>query len=301
MTCTTSVPPQKRRSPLEQSDSFESGERLWTSLNPELLDLMNQLTDIEKAFRARKFELFARFGTTSFLSKDLRAIANTQSSKCVSSGDLADITGIEMLMLQEWATTLPGCSILPSSDQKALLKCCSPLHLIIDQGFYTAQSGADDAWFVSNAASMPDVQSLIGDMPLPDEERMRLERLYDTMLTRCISEVAIPFRRLRLSSEELLALKMILLYNCARQGEKTVSEDSTGAVVEWRNRVIGALFHFYHSVHYHGFEERFGDVVLAISGILSAAAAQLEFYEALHRNKLVPFDKVTRALLFGES
>ncbi len=175
------------------------------------------------------------------------------------------------------------------------------------------------------------------------DRKWRQEKLYRNMTDRCIDEVAMPFRRLRLMPEEMVTLKIIMLYSCGnhtQNGENdnqqsperlfhdrggSIAEDaatsficdaSRRSILEWKSRVIAALFQFYRSVGYHNYEgthssspqsasnlfvfaERFGNVVLSISGVVSAASSMLESYQVMRLFKIVPFDHLAEQLLFG--
>lgn len=94
------------------------------------------------------------------------------------------------------------------------------------------------------------------------------------MTDRCIDEVAMPLRRLRLMPEELVTLKIIMLFSCGNHTHTGIartqlgvvkdgfledsaifiSEESRKVVLDWKNRVIAALFQHYKSVDYENYE-----------------------------------------------
>jgi len=49
-----------------------------------------------------------------------------------------------------------------------------------------------------------------------------------------------------------------------------ISDESRKIALEWKNKVIAALFQFYRSIGHKSAAERFGNVILLISGIVSA-------------------------------
>ena len=49
---------------------------------------------------------------------------------------------------------------------------------------------------------------------IPEERKWRQDKLYTEMTDRCIDEVVGPLRRLQLTPEELVTLKIIMLFNC---------------------------------------------------------------------------------------
>lgn len=116
----------------------------------------------------------------------------------------------------------------------------------------------------------------------------------------CIDEVATPLRNLKLSPQEIVVIKIIVLFNCGcSSGEisKTfsrklkiilpdyseITEASRRIVLTFRNKVVSALFAYYESVGLQNYAERFGNLVLMLSGVSSAASSMLEAYQVSFR------------------
>jgi hypothetical protein len=66
--------------------------------------------------------------------------------------------------------------------------------------------------------------------------------------------------------EELVALKIIMLYQC--EYYSSFGDTCRHKISSIRNRTVAALFAFYESKQQHRHAERFGNVLLCISGIL---------------------------------
>uniref|UniRef100_A0A914RF54 NR LBD domain-containing protein n=1 Tax=Parascaris equorum TaxID=6256 RepID=A0A914RF54_PAREQ len=70
----------------------------------------------------------------------------------------------------------------------------------------------EDVWLISNGTCMP---RNVNELPQETKDRRwRQEKLYKQMTDSCIDEVAKPLRRLRLMPEELVTLKIIMLFRC---------------------------------------------------------------------------------------
>uniref|UniRef100_A0A914ZTA5 NR LBD domain-containing protein n=2 Tax=Parascaris univalens TaxID=6257 RepID=A0A914ZTA5_PARUN len=165
----------------------------------------------------------------------------------------------------------------------------------------------EDVWLISNGTCMP---RNVNELPqetkasITEDRRWRQEKLYKQMTDSCIDEVAKPLRRLRLMPEELVTLKIIMLFRCGNyvnsesSGGSELCDETRRRIIQCRDKVIAALVAFYQSINYPDYAERFGNVILTISGIVSAASAMIESYQVMRLFKIVVFDHMSEQLLF---
>ncbi|CAD5210197.1 unnamed protein product [Bursaphelenchus okinawaensis] len=299
--------------PEEPTTSSESSSPEALGPNMDLLNLISQLTENDKATRAKKFDLIRSRTEAKRLAKTVKAGDEGEDMDkplmIMLGPDISTVTQIDLQMLLEWTKTLPCFMGLPIQDRLTLLKRFAVYHLILEHGYYTAQLDVKDVWLISNGTCMPRNVSVLPEeiKPLVSEDRAwRQEKLYKTMTEKCIDEVAIPLKRLQLMPEELVTLKVIMLFNYGNHlhhGNDTedalyITDETRKVILEWKDRIIQALFQYYRKIGYKNYEERFGNVILTISGIVSAASAVLESYQVMRLFKIVPFDHISEQLLF---
>ncbi|KAI6184523.1 hypothetical protein M3Y97_00605600 [Aphelenchoides bicaudatus] len=265
--------------------------------NGELLELMVQLTENDKTIRAKKFDLIRSKTEAKKLAETIRDGKETQTPDklmIMLGSDISNVTQVDLFMLLEWVQTLPCFVQLPVQDRLTLLKRFAIYHLILEHGYHTAKERS----MPRTIEALPDdCQQLV-----TEDRKWRQEKLYRQMTDKCIDEVAEPLRRLNLMPEELVTLKIIMLFNYGNHGsfEETffITDETRKTILEFKDQVVSALFSHYRNTQYKNYEERFGNVILTISGIVSAASAMLESYQVMRLFKIVPFDRISEQLLF---
>uniref|UniRef100_A0A915DVM4 Uncharacterized protein n=1 Tax=Ditylenchus dipsaci TaxID=166011 RepID=A0A915DVM4_9BILA len=240
----------------------------------DLVKLITRLTTFDQMIRAKKIELLRLKTQAKKLAEAIKdgnkvPLSSEAKLEITLRADMASVTQIDMLCMLDWSKTLPMFLELPLADKMTLLKRFAVYYLVIEHGYFTAQIDAEDIWLISNGTCMPRSVNI-----LPEETKK-------TMTDRCIDEVAAPLRRLKLLPQELLTLKIIVLFNCGNHKHK---EDNTLLICdESRQKLI----------------RKVGNVVLTISGIFTAASALLESYQIMRLFKLTEFDQISEQLLFG--
>jgi hypothetical protein len=192
------------------------------SLKPEL-NLMDYLLKSDQEVRIKKLDKFriqheAKLlsianGTAKFRQANDEYYAD--GLRMMSMTDMASITSEELYAMIQWANLLPNFRQLPVSVQTKLLRKFAIFHIVLESCYHTAKSDLNDVWLFPNESCMP---RFVSALPVEKQKmvsegrRWRQEKLYNIMTDRCIDEVAMPMREMKLTNEEFAVLKLIILF-----------------------------------------------------------------------------------------
>uniref|UniRef100_A0A914X7T2 Uncharacterized protein n=1 Tax=Plectus sambesii TaxID=2011161 RepID=A0A914X7T2_9BILA len=294
-------------SPFDKIEEFTSSPVSEPATTPsasaELLNLITELTNMDKHIRERKYDLIRSKKEARKLADILQSGLNpTEDNEKLSvtlGRDYASVTQIDLQMMLEWAKTLPSFNDLPTEDKLILLKRFAMKHQVLEHGYHTALKNIADVWFITDGSCLPrDLNSLPEETKagISEDRRWRQEKLFKKTTDRLIDDVALPLKHLQLLPEELVSLKIIMLFDC--DNVATLSEESRMTASEARKSVISALFAFYEWKGMVDAGERFGNVMLSMCGIATAASSIMESMQLMRFFKIAQFDGISEQLIF---
>ncbi|CAD5221157.1 unnamed protein product [Bursaphelenchus okinawaensis] len=278
----------------------------------DLNNLIDPLTELDYRTRENKLQRFDSMTRARKLSCDLTdnypPFAYFTGLRIVDTVELAALASVEMYAMVEWADGLSFFHNLSVSHRAAALRRYSVYQLVIETGYCTAVSQYDDVWMMPNGTCMPrDVAFLPEESQkiVNPDRAWRQEKLYNQMTNSCIDDVAMPMRRLNILPQELATLKVIVFcqscnFVCRELFESGCDvQSSLGYIEEFKDKVIKDLFCFYQISRMENYEERFGNLLLIVSGIVSTATFLRESYQVMRVFGIVLFDNFTEKLLFS--
>ncbi|VDD89992.1 unnamed protein product [Enterobius vermicularis] len=137
----------------------------------------------------------------------------------------------QLLLVIEWAKTLPPFAALTTEDQTALLKRFASQHVVL---CVTYRSKNDiNVLKLLNNSCIPRVKS--------GGEQIYPEHLYLRDCERMMDELVAPMRFLKMDDIEFVAMKACILFNPVARG---LSSESRNKILESRRQVFDALQYY---------------------------------------------------------
>lgn len=163
----------------------------------------------------------------------------------------------QLLLVIEWAKTLPPFAALSTDDQTALLKSFACQHVVLCVTYRSKNNS--------------DMLKLINDSCIPrlqGAESLFPERFYVRDCERLMDELVAPMRFLHMDDIEFVAMKACVLFNPVAKG---LSSGSVMQVLATRRQIFSALEH-YVDTKIPGDANRIGDLTFFILSPLQSLA-----------------------------
>ncbi|PAV89033.1 hypothetical protein WR25_14970 [Diploscapter pachys] len=178
--------------------------------------------------------------------------------RIASINDIFKSLHSQLLLVIEWAKTLPPFTKLSTEDQTILLKNFASQHIVLCVSYRSKD--APDFLKLINDSLIPRASSLM------DEKQTGLYYLRDC--EKVMDEMVAPMRYLKMDDSEFVAIKACVLFNPVAKG---LSAESVAYIMETRRRIFAALQHYVQTNKPED-KTRIGDLLLFTLGPLSSLA-----------------------------
>ncbi|VDN03434.1 unnamed protein product [Thelazia callipaeda] len=194
----------------------------------------------------------------------------------------------QLLLVIEWAKTIPPFASLSTDDQTALLKNYASQHIILGVSYRSKDNS--------------DFLKLLNDSCIPrcfnSDESECLENIYFRDCERIMDQLVAPMRFLKIDDVEFAALKACVLFNPVAKG---LSSSCVMDVLATRRRIFAALEH-YVSTKIPTDTNRIGDLTFFVLSPLQALAnAVCEDVLVFKLSGLAHIDQLMEELILTET
>ncbi|KHJ95710.1 zinc finger, C4 type [Oesophagostomum dentatum] len=238
----------KRSSP-EISGSFEDA---WDC--PETL--ISALLKSEKTINGLRDSVIKQTGHVEYAVKPEEPASSSSGTRTATVNDIFKSLHSQLLLVIEWAKTLPPFLTLSSADQTALLKNFAPQHIVLCVS-YRSKEGADFLKLIND--------SFILRPSKEQQEKTIVSGFYLSDCERVMDQMVAPMRFLSIDEAEFVTLKACVLFNPVAKG---LSPLAVTTVLNTRRRIFSALEHYVRSRKYDE-KTRLGDLTLFLLSPLS--------------------------------
>jgi nuclear hormone receptor family protein NHR-80 len=202
-----------------------------------------------------------------------------------------------ILLIYEWLRSWPDYSLLQMDDQVTLLRKCVLYHTVLDPCFITMQIGDMTKFIMQNGGYVSTQEGC--DLGWESEKEISKESkkmIYWPLLERLMPEVVAPMVDMKLSFEEVVALKALV----SMQGSLSdISAAGRPILKKNIDCICQSLFDFV-SPEYDK-AERLGNIILLLSPVFGIGDNFVEQHHFMHFFDLWQLDSLILQLLKKQS
>ncbi|PIO74480.1 Ligand-binding domain of nuclear hormone receptor [Teladorsagia circumcincta] len=229
-----------------------SPEDIWDC--PETL--IEALLKSEKTINSLRDSVIKQTGNVEYTIKPEEPQPCSSGARTATVNDIFKSLHSQLLLVIEWAKTLPPFLTLSTADQTALLKNFAPQHVVLCVS-YRSKEGADFLKLINDSF-----------IPRPSKEEQEKSGFYLRDCERVMDQMVAPMRFLSIDDAEFVTLKACVLFNPVAKG---LSPLAVTTVLNTRRRIFSALEHYVRT-RKHDERTRLGDLTLFVLSPLSSLA-----------------------------
>ncbi|CAI2356904.1 unnamed protein product [Caenorhabditis sp. 36 PRJEB53466] len=236
--------------------------------SPELLSpsdeydlLLESLLKSEMTIQSLRDTVITQTGNVEYTMKSKNRMANADSTATLN--DVLKSMHSQLLLVIEWAKTLPEFTQLSSADQAILLKNFAGQHVTLCVAYRSV--GANDALKLLNDLYIPRASKTTPHL------KEYVDGFYLRDCEKVMDQLVEPMRFLKLDNKEFVALKACVLFNPVATG---LSPVAANLVLNARRKIFAA-FEKYVKIHKPLEPTRVGDLTFFILTPLSVLAKSI--------------------------
>ncbi|EYB93104.1 hypothetical protein Y032_0186g1079 [Ancylostoma ceylanicum] len=261
-TCTTQTKPYtiKRHQSADECSSKQSSPEI-TGTAEDIWDcpetLIDALLKSEKTINSLRESVIKQTGNVEYTIKPEEPQPSSSSgARTATVNDIFKSLHSQLLLVIEWAKTLPPFLTLSTADQTALLKNFAPQHVVLCVS-YRSKEGADFLKLINDSF-----------IPRPSKEEQEKSGFYLRDCEKVMDQMVAPMRFLAIDDTEFVTLKACVLFNPVAKG---LSPLAVTTVLNTRRRIFSALEHYVRT-RKNDEKTRLGDLMLFVLSPLSSLA-----------------------------
>lgn len=196
--------------------------------NDEYDLLLESLLKSEMTIQGLRETVITQTGNVEYTTKSKNRLANADSTATLN--DVLKSMHSQLLLVIEWAKTLPEFTQLSSADQAVLLKNFAGQHVTLCVAYRSV--GANDALKLLNDLYIPRASKTTPHL------KEYVDGFYLRDCEKVMDQLVEPMRFLKLDNKEFVALKACVLFNPVAPG---LSSHACNLVLSARRKIFAAF------------------------------------------------------------